>query len=139
MAKLQTPLSGHHALEKGKYAEIRKFINQWLLDQSVYCNNCGFPFFVGEKECCENPQIGKNIQHCQALFLQIQAQRKTNLNEFGSNDGKTMRMGVSLPPDLMVKLEQFCKEKWGEKLFVNQKDFRGFMKAFPQFTTCERI
>jgi hypothetical protein len=39
----------------------------------------------------------------------------------------------------MVKLEQFCKEKWGEKLFVNQKDFRGFMKAFPQFTTCERI
>lgn len=139
MAKLQTPLSGHHALEKGKYKEIRAFINNWLLDQTVYCNNCGFPYFIGEKECCDSPQIGKNIHHFQALMLQISAEKKTNLNAYGSNASKTMRIGVSLPPDLMTKLEQFCKEKWGEKLFVNQKDLHGFMKAFPMFTTCERI
>ena len=139
MAKLQTALSGHHALEKGKYADIRKFINQWLLDPALYCNNCGFPFFIGEKACCENPQVGSNLQHCQALFIQIAAQRKTNLNEYASNASKTMRLGVSLPPDLMAKLEKFCMQKWGEKLFVNQKDFRGFIKAFPQFTTVEKI
>jgi len=139
MAKLQTPLSGHHALERGKYKEIRAFINQWLLDPTVYCNNCGFPFFIGEKACCENPQIGKNIQHCHALFLQIAAERKTNLNSYGSNASKTLRQGVSLPPDLLTKLEQFCMNKWGVKLFENTKDLRGFMKAFPQFTTCERI
>jgi hypothetical protein len=139
MAKLQTPLSGHHALEKGKYKAIRDYINQWLLDPTLYCNNCGFPYFIGEKTCCDNPQVGKNIQHCQALFLQIAAQRKTNLNEYGSNKDKSLRMGVSLPPDLMTKLENFCQEKLGEKLFVNQKDFRGFMKAFPMFCTAERI
>lgn len=139
MAKLQTPLSGHHALEKGKYAEIRKFINAWLLDPAVYCNTCGFPYFPGSKPCCDNPMIGKNIQHCQALFLQIAAQKKCNFNEFGSNKDKTLRMSVSLPPDLMQKLEKFCQEKLGEKLFVNSKDLRGFMKAFPMFTTAERI
>lgn len=134
-----SPLSGHHVLEKAKYSEIRKFINAWLLDPALYCNNCGFPYFPGSKPCCDKPQIGKNIQHCQALFLQIAAQKKTNLNEFGANSGKTLRHGVSLPPDLMAKLEKFCKEKFGEKLFTNKNDFRGFMKAFPMFCTCERI
>lgn len=139
MAKLQTTFSGHHALEKGKYAEIRKFINQWLLDPTLYCNSCGFPYFIGEKQCCDNPRIGRNIQHCQALLLQISAEKKCNLNEFGSNKDKTLRQAVSLPPDLMQKLEKFCQEKLGEKLFVNSKDLRGFMKAFPQFVTSERI
>jgi hypothetical protein len=138
MAKKQTAFSGHHD-EKGKYKEIRAFINNWLLDPALYCNTCGFPYFPLEKACCDNPRIGKNIQHCQALLLQIAAERKCNNNEFGSNKDKTLRQAVSLPPDLMQKLEKFCKEKLGEKLFVNSKDLREFMKHFPQFTTCSRI
>ena len=139
MAKLQTAFSGHRVLEKAKYKAIRQFINDWLLDPTIYCNTCGFPYFSGEKPCCDNPLIGKNIQHCQALLLQIAAERKCNLNEYGSNKDKTLRHALSLPPDLIRKLERFCQEKLGEKLFVNTKDLRGFMKAFPQFVTMERI
>jgi hypothetical protein len=125
--------------EKAKYVEIRKFINHWLVDPLVYCNNCGFPYFPGRPACCNDPIIGKNIQHCQALMAQNRAIIKTNLNQFGSNESKTLRHGASLPPDLIKKLEQFCQETMGEKLFVNQKDFRGFCKAFPMFTVMEKI
>lgn len=125
--------------EKSKYIEIRKFINRWLLSPEIYCNTCGFPYFPGEKWCCDDPQIGKNIQHCQALMVQNRAIEKTNINPYGSNASKTLRHAVSMPPDLIIKLEKFCKERFGEKLFVNQKDFRGFCKAFPMFTVMEKI
>jgi len=139
MAKLTNSFTGHQVLEKGKYAEIRKYINRWLLDQKIYCGSCGFPYFPGEKACCNDPQIGKNIQHCLAVIQQNQKTKANNLNEFGSTKGKTWRHGVSMPIELMHELERFCQETMGQKLFVNKKDFRGFMKAFPQFTTCERI
>jgi len=139
MAKPINSFTGHRPLEKGKYADIRKFINQWLLDQAIYCGSCGMPYFPDLPQCCEHRQLGKNIDHCLAV---IQANRETlanNLNEFGSTEGKTWRNGVSMPVDLIQKLEVFCKEKWGEKLFVNIKDMRNFSRAFPQFRIVERI
>jgi hypothetical protein len=138
MTKLNS-FTGHHALEKGKYAEIRKFINLWLQEPNIYCANCGMPYFPGEIACCDVPMVGKNIQHLQALLLEIDARRKIRLNDFSSNSAKTMRLGLSMPPDLIRKLERFCQERFGEKLFVNQKDFRGFCKAFPMFTIMEKI
>jgi hypothetical protein len=135
MANKPHGFDSHEALEKGKYAEIRKFINNWLLDQTVYCNNCGLPFF-GEV-CCDKPEIGKNLDHCWAVIIQNKARRLGR--GLASNQSKTMRLGLSIPVSLLYALEKFSKEKLGEKLFVNQQDMRGFMRAFPQFTICERI
>jgi len=135
MAKLNTTFSSHQPLEKGKYSEIRKFINHWLTDQSVYCNNCGLPFY-GEI-CCEDPQIGKNFDHCWAVVIQNKARQKGS--GFSANNTNTMRLGLSIPAGLLQALERFCKERLGQKLFVNQKDLRGFSKAFPQFAIWERI
>lgn len=127
--------SGHEVLEKGKYAELRKFINEWLRDQTVYCNNCGLPYYGAV--CCEHPEIGKNIDHCWAVIIQNKARRVGS--DTGANESKTMRFGISIPPKLLRALEKFSREKLGEKLFVNHKDMRGFMKAFPQFCVVERI
>ncbi len=127
--------SGHEVLEKGKYAELRKFINAWLRQQQVYCNNCGIPYH-GEI-CCEHPEIGKNIDHCWAVICQNKARKKDSGT--AANVTNTMRLGISIPPSLLNALERFSREVLGEKLFVNTKDMRGFMKAFPQFTIPERI
>jgi hypothetical protein len=137
MSKLTNDFSGHNPLEKGKYAEIRKFINTWLTDQSVYCNSCGAPFF-GEA-CCDSPQIGKNIDHCWAVITQNKARQDVRANAFASNATKTMRLGLSMPEGLLRDLERFCQEKLGQKLFVNQKDFRGFCRSFPMFMIMEKI
>jgi len=135
MAKLTNDFSGHQALEKSKYIELRKFINYWLTNQTVYCNNCGLPYFG--KICCDNPEIGKNFDHCWAVILQNKARQKDS--GFAANQTKTMRLGVSMPVNLLHALEKFSQEKLGEKLFVNQKDMHGFMKAFPMFAIAERI
>jgi len=135
MAKLTNDFSGHHPLEKGKYAEIRKFINHWLTDQTVYCNNCGLPFF-GET-CCGHPEIGKNFDHCWAVIIQNKARQKGS--GLAASKDKSIRFGLSMPAKLLQDLEKFCKERLGQKLFVNQKDLRGFMKAFPMFAIAERI
>ena len=137
MSKLTNEFTSHSPLEKGKYKEIRKFINTWLTDQAVYCNNCGVPYF-GEK-CCEHPEIGKNFDHCWAVIIQNKARQKLNANEFASNTTNTMRLGVSMPVKLLHDLERFCKETMGQKLFVNQKDLRNFTKAFPMFAIWEKI
>ena len=128
-------LNSHSVLEKGKYAELRKFINQWLREQHVYCNNCGLPFFGAV--CCEHPEIGKNIDHCWAVICQNKARRHGSGT--AANLSNTMRLGLSIPESLLKALEKFSREKLGEKLFVNQEDMRGFMKAFPQFVIAERI
>lgn len=105
MSKLNTTFSGHRALEKGKYKQIREFINHWLTDQSVYCNNCGLPFY-GEP-CCDHPEIGKNLEHCWAVIVQNKARQKMNRNEFASNTTNTMRLGISMPQKLLQDLEKF--------------------------------
>ncbi len=134
----QNLFKGHHPLEKGKYAEIRKFINSWLMDSAVYCNNCGMPYFSSEI-CCDNPQIGKNLDHCWAVIINNKARRTIRENEFASNPQKTMRLGLSMPEKLIRDLEAFCQKTMGEKLFVDNKDLHRFMRAFPQFVICGKI
>lgn len=132
------PFTGHVSLEKGMYAEIRQFINNWLMDQTVYCNACGSPYFP-DMVCCDTPQIGKNIDHCYAILRQNENRRAVRLNQFGSNEKKTLRIGLSMPQDLLRQLEKFSKERFGKKLFGTTKDFRKFIKNFPQFSVCERV
>jgi hypothetical protein len=139
MTKLTTEFSGHKPLEKGRYKEYRKFINEWLTSQAIYCGNCGMPYFPTEKACCGSPRIGKNFDHCWAVVIQNKARRKESDNEFASNKTNTMRLGVSMPPALLRALETFSTEKLGRKLFDNKTDIRDFARAFPQFAIMERI
>jgi hypothetical protein len=136
---IQTPLSGHVPLEEAKYKEIRGFINEWLADQTIYCGHCGFPYFPGTPTCCEYPLIGKNIQHLQALFIENEGRKNIRLNSYGSNAAKTMRITISMPQDLLRKLERWHLKRFGYKPFAEKKDLRKFMKHFPMFCVMDKI
>jgi len=136
---MNNPFKSHQPLEKGKMKLIRKFINGWLQDPLVYCNSCGIPYFPSDRDCCDNPQIGNNLQHCWAIIIQNKARQKTRDNEYGSNKDNTLRIGASLPEKLIRDLEQYFHENHKQKLWNNQKEFRLFLKSFPQFAICERI
>lgn len=125
---------------------IRAFINTWLKDKSVYCNYCGLPFNPKDQNehgqwnpCCENPQIGRNVDHTMGIIKQNRAIRETRKNDFAQTDSKAMRMGISLPPMLLKDLENYFKKNYDQKLFVDNKELHKFMREFPDFTTCRRI
>ena len=118
--------------------EIRAFINNWLLDPLVYCNHCGRPRFIAGK-CCERPEIGRNIDFCGVIIQQNADTRATNLNELGATANLNMRMGLSMPIDLLKKLEDWHIKRFGFKLFENRKSLHKFMRYFPMFTVAEKI
>ena len=119
---------------------IRAVINTWLKDQTLYCNNCNTDsrYFLADESCCENPQIGRNIDHMMGGIKQNKIIKETALNEYGSTDDKTMRYAVSMPPRLLMTLEQYF-ETHNDKLFNNQKELHNFMKAFPALSTAKVI
>ena len=139
MTKLNTEFSSHQPLEKGRWKEYRRFINEWLKSQAVYCGNCGMPYFPTEKACCEAPMIGKNFDHCWAVIIQNKARQKESANDYASNTTNTMRLGISIPPALLRALEKFSLERLGRKLFDNQKDIHSFARAFPMFAVMKKI
>lgn len=129
-----------------KWEAIRAFINTWLKDQTLYCNNCDKDYDPFDKDeqgrwrpCCKNPQIGRNIDHTMGIIKQNKAIRQTRKNEFASVENKTMRWGVSLPPRLLYALERYCKNQTGEKLFSTNADLHAFMKKFPVFCIPEEV
>ena len=139
MAKLNTPFSGHKPLEDSRMKEIRKFINDWLMNPLVYCNYCGNAYFPKEKPCCERPEIGRNIDFCQVIIQQNKDTLLKNLNQYGATENLGMRMGLSMPIDLLKKLEYWHLKRFGHKLFDSKKNFRKFIKYFPMFAVCEKI
>ena len=123
-----------------KWEAARNFINLWLTDQTVYCNNCGSDFdanYWKYEPCCDNPQLGRNFDHTYGLFKQNKLRRESLKNLYGSTDGKDMRHCLSLPPRLLSSLEGFFKG-YGEKLFNNDKELQEFMNKFPQFRVPEK-
>jgi hypothetical protein len=133
MSKINTTTS--------KIQAIRAFINLWLSDNTLYCNSCGDRFNAElwqHGACCDNPQIGRNLDHTYYAIKSIKQQRENNLNRHGSDKSKTMRMCVSLPARLMTDLENYFKT-YGEKLFNNESELHSFMKAFPQFSRATEV
>ena len=118
----------------------RAVINTWLKDQSVYCNHCNLDskYFLASESCCENPQIGRNIDHMMGGVKQNRIIREIAKNEYGSTKGKTLRYAVSMPPRLLMTLEDYF-DKHDEKLFNDNKELHKFMKAFPALCTCKVI
>ena len=125
-----------------KSEATKGFINLWLHDQTIYCNQCGMPYhpeMVRKNEpCCDNPQMGRNFDHMYGLIQQNRRLRDLQKNEYGSNKEMTMRACVSLPPKLLKDLEEFYKG-YGEKLFNDDKELQTFMKDFPEFRIPAKI
>jgi len=118
----------------------RAIINTWLKDPTIYCNHCGLDskYFLVEESCCETPQIGRNIDHMKGGIRQNKILREIAKNDYGSNQDKTMRFAVSMPPRLLMTLEKYF-DGHNEKLFNNQKELHDFMKAFPALCSCKTI
>ena len=122
-----------------KWEAFKAFTNTWLRDQTLYCNNCGENYEPTDFPCCENPQVGRNKDHCVGLIKQNNEMRKSRNNEFASIDNNTIRWGISLPPRLYQDANNYFRKLYHEKLFNDQAELREFMKAFPQFCIPETI
>ena len=118
----------------------RAVINTWLKDQTLYCNNCNTDakYILAGGSCCENPQIGRNIDHMMGGIKQNKTIRETAQNEFGSTEDKSLRYAVSMPPRLLMTLEQYFEDH-NDKLFNDNKELHDFMKAFPALCTCKVV
>lgn len=132
-------------LTLSKEEAIKSFLNQFLQDETLYCNHCGMiytPCPVGcvETPCCDKPQIGNNKQILEAFALEQKRIRQTRLNEYASNKQKNFRLSLSFPPRLMHDLEQYCMNELKEPLFREDgSDLNDFMRAFPIFCVPEKV
>ena len=125
-----------------KVLMIKSFMNTWLKDQTFYCNYCGNDFDAikyATRSCCEDPQIGRNIEHMMGVCNQNKEIREEQLNDYGATKDLKMRQAVRMPPKLMEDLEEFFKKNYKEKLFNDNKELRKFTKHFPQFSVARKI
>ena len=131
-------------LTNSKEVAIRAFINEWVKDQTVYCNYCGDKFIQapeGSEQyvCCDNRQLGTNATILHAHLLEIKRIRETRLNKFAANKDKTFRMGISLPPRLLHDLEEYSINTLKEPLLKDSNEMNDFMRSFPELRTCEVV
>lgn len=122
-----------------KWDLTRDFVNLWLKEPTMYCNNCDTDYIPNTPPCCEKVQLGNNMQHTTSLVKALKEIRETRINQFASTKTNTIRWGVSLPPRLYHDLNRYFKLNFGHKLFDNQKNMRQFAKKFPEFKVPERI
>lgn len=121
-----------------KAEAFRAVINMWLHDKEVYCNYCGSHPDESTQLCCDNPQVGRNIDHCRGVIKQNKEMRSNRLNQFGSTKDNSIRYGLSLPPQLYQLLKRYS-ESHGEKFLGSKEDINWFMKKFPEFRTCDVV
>lgn len=123
-----------------KWEAVHAVINTWLKDRRVYCNGCGLTYCPEAGACCEDPQLGTNMDFCRGVIVQNKVSKQTRANDYASNKSKTMRWGVSLPPDLMRTLDNYMKAHGHKKgLFEEVSDLTKFMKKFPQFAIPTKV
>jgi hypothetical protein len=126
---------------KNREDAYRAIINVWLKDKTLYCNNCGKPFdpLKDNPMCCEEPHIGKNIDHCMGIIKQNKELMKVRKNEFASNDDKNIRWGLSLPISLFYTIDNWKKGQGMKGLFREDGEITWFMKKFKQFNIASRV
>ena len=64
--------------------------------------------------------------------------REMAKNDYGASEDKTMRFAVSMPPRLLMTLEDYF-DKHGDKLFNDKHELHAFMKAFPALCTAKVV
>lgn len=94
---------------------IEAIINTWLKDKTIYCNNCGVNY--SGNICCEDPQVGTNMDHARALSIENEMVRSNQLKNTGASKKNTMRLSLRLPP----RLYQFIRNY-----------FLGYNENFPK-------
>ena len=128
-----------------KWKATKAFINVWLKDKTRYCSHCGTTFFDNFDEenkwipCCEEPQIGDNSQHTAGVIKENQMIKKSRAKDTAATASGHMRLGLSLPPALLIDLEIYFKKNYNEKFLNDIKEMRAFMREFPMFTICKKI
>lgn len=122
-----------------KEEAFRAVINTWLKDQTLYCNGCG-EFYKPEKfPCCEAPQVGRNMDHCKGVVDQNKMVRETRKNDFASTEDKSIRWGISMPPDLLRTLDRYKKSLKQPGLFKEPGEIVWFAKKFKEFAVCKTV
>lgn len=120
-------------LQKGSREDaIHALINVWLKDPSRRCGNCGEDYMPGGY-CCDQPFIATNSQILQQFSRELHIRREDQLNKYGSNKEKNLRVVVSLPVALHAFLEQAMKSQYGEKLFTKEYPPSWFAKKFYKY------
>jgi len=122
-----------------KWIAVQAFINVWLKDKTLYCNYCGELFDKRFFPCCDNPQVGRNVDHTMGLIKQNREMNKIRLNEFASTKKKRLRWGASIPPKLFHDLEKYLKTLGEKKLFNDNKELHQFMRKFPAFKIPDKV
>jgi len=89
--------------------------------------------------CCENPQVGRHIDHLRGVIKENRMIRETRKNKFASTEDKSIRWGISLPPKFFKDLCDAFEKTYGEKLLRDNNDLHEFMKEFPPFCVCEEV
>jgi hypothetical protein len=125
-----------------KWDAAKAIINTWGKDQTFYCGNCDeefMPEFHKYEACCENPAMGRNVDHLMAVIKQNKMTKQLNKDQYGStgqNNG--LRVCLSFPPRLLQTLEEYFRSH-NEKLFNNVEEMHKFMKRFPALCKCEVV
>lgn len=124
---------------KSKMLAARSMLNVLLKDNTKYCNWCGSTYSKETFPCCDNPQVGKHIDHIRGIIRQNKAVRETRKNDFASTDTKQWRWGISLPPKVYQIWDLCFKKSFGCKLFETKEDMASFCKEFKMFAIPKRI
>ena len=127
-----------------KETAIRAFLDEWVKDEQRYCNYCGMVYTPApegcvEEPCCDMPQIGTNFLLLAALIQENKHIRDTRLNDFASNEDKSMRLAISITPRLLHDLEEYCIHTLKEPLWKDRAEMDDFMRSFPQLTVCRKV
>lgn len=121
-----------------KEEAFRAVINTWLKDETMYCNNC-LEFYKEGVVCCDTPQVGRNMDHCKGVIDQNKILRETRANDFASTEDKSIRWGLSLPPDLIRTFDNYKKSLGQPGIFKEPGEIVWFAKKFPAFAVCKRV
>lgn len=113
-------------------------INTLLKDNTRYCNTCGKNYNINHMPCCEDPQIGTNLDITKAVIEQNKWLRETAANDYASTKDKTLRFGISVPQYLYAALDNY-ERKYGRKFLTSDADVVWFAKNFPQFAIPRRV
>jgi hypothetical protein len=127
-----------------KETAIRAFLNEWIKDEQIYCNYCGMIYTPPPEGCepiicCDKPQLGTNKSLLTALIHENKRIRENRLNDFGSNEDKTMRIAISITPRLLHDLEEYCIHTLKEPLWKDRAEMDDFMRSFPQLCVCRKV
>lgn len=112
---------------------IHALINTWLNDPTQHCGWCGATFNPAEYPCCEQPFVANNKVIFKQFIKELQMDRDTLSNKYGSNKSKNLRWTLKFPPGLLSFLEQTFRRMYDEPLFTKEYDINWFAKKFYKY------